>query len=635
MTDSPSTSPEAAASEMANAQASPAEPHRPRGNFQPIENYGVIGNMQSVALVGMNGSIDFLCYPSFDSPTVFAALLDDKKGGHFQVEPKLTNMRVRQLYLPSTNILLTRFLAEEGVVELTDYMPIESDGHQPNEIVRTVSVIKGNVQFEMRCQPRFNYATSPHRCEVSSQCVKFFPSDNICPPMALYSTVELRQYAHDAIAHFRLQSGAKATFVFGAVRSEDQQPELEFIERRFRRTSRFWKSWISKSTYTGRWREMVQRSALMLKLLISRHHGSLIAAPTFSLPEGIGGVRNWDYRFTWLRDAAFTLYALIRLGFVEECESFIDWLNERLSDDAEHGPLQVMYGIDGRQKLDESTLDHLSGYESSRPVRIGNAAYQQLQLDIYGEMMDSIYLANKYGDPISHAGWLDVQRFLDWLGKNWHRPDEGIWEVRGGPKEFLHSRVMCWVAFDRAIRLSQKRSLSGPLDTWMRHRDDIRNDIFTNFWSPRLQAFVQSKGSEDLDASALLMPMVRFISPIDPLWLSTMRALESRLVEDTLVRRYETERTHVDGLPGTEGSFTACSFWYVECLARAGELEKAQLLFEKLLGYANHLGLYSEQLGSDGRHLGNFPQAFTHLALISAATYLDRALSGKIGTVWR
>jgi len=294
-----------------------------------------------------------------------------------------------------------------------------------------------------------------------------------------------------------------------------------------------------------------------------------------------------------------------------------------------------MYGIDGRQKLDELTLDHLCGYEDSRPVRIGNAAYQQLQLDIYGEMMDAIYLANKYGDPVSYAGWQDVQRVLEWLEKNWQRPDEGIWEVRGGAKEFLHSRVMCWVAFDRALRLAQKRSLSGPLDAWQRTRDEIRNDIFTNFWNDRLQSFVQAKGTEDLDASALLMPMMRFISPVDPMWLSTMRAIEQRLVEDTLVRRYEVESTHVDGLPGGEGSFTACSFWYVECLARAGNLERAQLLFEKLLGYTNHLGLYSEELGSNGQHLGNFPQAFTHLALISAATYLDRALSGTGEAVWR
>ena len=602
--------------------------------FQPIENYGVIGNMQSIALVGMNGSIDFLCYPEFDSPTVFAAILDDQKGGKFEIRPRLSNMRVRQLYLPETNILLTRFLADDGLAELTDYMPIEQDEEQPNEIVRTVSVIRGNIQFHMCCQPRFNYAGSQHELEISDGCATFRPSDSRCSPMSLYSTVLLEPQSQDVTAAFTLKAGETANFILGSPRAKGQPPEIDLLGHRFFDTAHYWKAWISQSNYKGRWREMVQRSALLLKLLISRNHGSIIAAPTFSLPEDIGGVRNWDYRFTWLRDAAFTLYALIRLGFVDETEAFIEWLKGRLSEDAQHGPLQVMYGLDGRQELDEISLDHLCGYQNSRPVRIGNAAYQQLQLDIYGEMMDSVYLANKYGHAISHQNWQNVQRILEWLGKNWQRPDEGIWEVRGGPREFLHSRVMCWVAFDRALRLSLKRSLPGPLGLWQRTRDEIRNDIFTNFWDEELQAFVQAKGTKELDASALLMPMMRFISPVDPMWLSTMRAIEKQLVEDTLVRRYEVERTGVDGLPGTDGSFTPCSFWYVECLARAGELEKAQLLFEKLLGYANHVGLYSEELGEDGRHLGNFPQAFTHLALISAATYLDRALSGA-KEVWR
>jgi GH15 family glucan-1,4-alpha-glucosidase len=604
-------------------------------SFEPIENYGVIGNMRSIALVGVNGSIDFLCYPNFDSPTVFAALLDDQRGGCFHIQPQLGKGRVRQLYLPDTNILLTRFLADEGVAELTDYMPIGTDGEQPNEIIRAVAVIRGEVNFRMRCQPRFDYARCEHAVNIQDRLAVFSPASDACPPMALYSTVALRQESTDVTSEFRLRAGESATFVFGGVRAQGEQPEMEFVEQRFHETARFWKTWIGKSKYKGRWREMVNRSALMLKLLISRQHGSLIAAPTFSLPEQIGGVRNWDYRFTWLRDATFTLYALIRLGFVEETEGFIGWLKDRLIDDAERGPLQVLYGIDGRQQLDELTLDHLRGYEHPRPVRIGNAAYQQLQLDIYGEMMDSIYLANKYGDPISYAGWQGVQRILEWLAKNWQRPDEGIWEVRGGAREFLHSRLMCWVAFDRALRLAQKRSLSGPLDAWQHTRDAIRQDIFANFWNDELQSFVQSKGTKDLDASVLLMPLMRFISPVDPMWRSTMKAIEARLVEDTLVRRYEVERTHVDGIPGVEGSFTACSFWYIECLARAGELEKAQLLFEKLLGYTNHLGLYSEQIGPSGQHLGNFPQAFTHLALISTATFLDRVLSGKEDSVWR
>jgi GH15 family glucan-1,4-alpha-glucosidase len=604
-------------------------------SFGLIEHYGVIGNMRSIALVCASGSIDFLCYPGFDSPTVFAALLDDERGGWFQIRPELNNRRVRQLYLPDTNILLTRFLAEEGVAELTDYMPISAVAERPNEIIRIVSVVRGEVRFRMDCRPRFNYANCPHSVQVGERCAVFVPQDATFPPMALYSTTCLDRQSGDVTSEFILRAGEKAAFIFGAARAQEQQPEMEKMEERFRETAHFWKRWIAKSKYKGRWREMVNRSALMLKLLISREHGSLIAAPTFSLPEAIGGVRNWDYRYTWLRDATFTLYALIRLGFVDEAEAFIDWLKDRFSDDAERGPLQVMYGIDGRQKLDESILEHLRGYENSRPVRIGNAAYQQLQLDIYGEMMDSVYLANKYGDPISYAGWQNVQRMLSWLEKNWQRPDEGIWEVRGGAREFLHSRLMCWVAFDRALRLAHKRSLSAPFQEWQETRDAIRADIYANFWDQELQSFVQSRGTKDLDASVLMMPLMRFISPVDPMWCSTMRAIEARLVEDTLVYRYEAERTHVDGLPGREGSFTACSFWYIECLARAGELEKAQLLFEKMLGYANHLGLYSEELGADGRHLGNFPQALTHLALISAATYLDRMLSGTTDAVWR
>ena len=379
---------------------------------------------------------------------------------------------------------------------------------------------------------------------------------------------------------------------------------------------------------------MVNRSALALKLLCSQERGSLIAAATFGLPERIGGERNWDYRYTWLRDSAFSLYAFMRLGFTEEARSFTNWLRDRLHDDAEHGPLQVMYRINGDQELDEVILENFKGYESSHPVRIGNGASNQLQLDIYGELMDAIYLSNKYGDGISHDDWQGVHRVLAWLSKNWKRPDEGIWEVRGGRRNFLHSRLMCWVAFDRAIRLGRKRSLAGTYVEWLTIRDEISDDIFANFWDDSQKSFVQYQGSNCLDASSLLMPLMRFISPVDPRWLSTMDAIEKTLTEDSLVYRYDTKGDPIDGLHGREGSFTACSFWFIECLARSNQLEKARLLFDKMLGYANHLGLYSEQLGSSGQHLGNFPQAFTHLALISAATYLDRALNGKSNALW-
>jgi len=611
--------------------------------FQPIENYGVIGNMRSIALVCSNGSIDFLCFPAFDSPTVFAALLDPERGGNFRISPQLKDMRTRQLYLPDTNILLTRFLSDDGVVELTDFMPVveskDKAGHRyGHHVLRMIRVIKGEVRFEMRCAPRFDYARGRHRTVSQKHAICFEPESG-SPSMALHATFPMRIDGDDAIAEFTLKAGQTATVAFGEVGEEEtawqEILDPKSIEPYFEQTSSFWRNWIAQSNYKGRWREMVNRSALTLKLLFSVEHGSLIAAPTFGLPEHVGGERNWDYRYTWLRDSSFTLYAFIRLGFVEEAAAFTKWIRDRMQENAQQGPLQLMYHIDGRQGIEESTLDSLRGYKDSRPVRIGNAAYTQLQLDIYGEFMDALYLSNKYGDGISRDGWQDIQRILEWLAKNWRRPDEGIWEVRGGRREFLHSRLMSWVAFDRAIRLAAKRSLSGPTEKWRQIRDEIHHDIFENFWSDKLKSFVQYKGAEAVDASVLLMPLMRFISPVDGRWLLTLEAIERNLVEDTLVYRYDNAVAAIDGLRGEEGSFTACSFWYIECLARAHRTTKARLLFDKMLGYANHLGLYSEELGSSGEHLGNFPQAFTHLALISAATLLDRELDGGNKGAWR
>lgn len=613
---------------------------RKTAGAQPIENYGVIGNMRSIALVSVEGAIDFLCYPDFDSPTIFAALLDPERGGSFALNPDLADMRVKQLYLPNTNILLSRFLSESGVAEVTDFMPVGENKQQyQNHIIRMVRVIKGQVRFEMHCAPRFNYARSSHRVQQDRASVLFIPDCPDCPTMALHATFPLQVDGADVRASFTLSAGETAMIAFGGVADEDAtlSPVLDpgHVGECFHETSRFWRDWIGRSKYTGRWREMVDRSALVLKLLISAKHGSVIAAATFGLPEQIGGERNWDYRYSWLRDSAFSMYALMRLGFIEEARAFSQWIRNRTRDDAEHGPLQLMYRADGSQELDEITLDSLSGYKNSRPVRIGNAASKQLQLDIYGALADAIYLSNKYDDGISYDGWHDVQRSVEWLAKNWQRPDEGIWEVRGGRREFLHSRLMCWVAFDRVIRLAEKRSLAGPTDAWHETRDAIYEDIYTNFWNDDRKAFVQFKGANTLDASVLLMPLMRFISPTDPRWLSTLDAIEKTLTEDALVYRYNNTISPIDGLTGTEGSFTACSFWFIEGLARSHQTDKARLLFEKMLGYANHVGLYSEQLGSSGEHLGNFPQAFTHLALISAATFLDRALSGTGNTTWR
>ncbi len=617
---------------------------RPGTGVQPIENYGVIGDMRSIALVSVEGSIDFLCYPDFDSPTIFAALLDPERGGSFALNPECEDMRAKQLYLPNTNILLTRLLSEKGVAEITDFMPVGTgrDGQKQrygHHIIRVLRVIKGEVRFAMRCAPRFDYARSTHRAEAARDAVIFTPDSSTCSRVALHATFPLTIIGTDVRASFTLNAGEAAMMAFGEAPDDENMPvdslDPTVVERLFRTTARFWRDWISRSTYRGRWREMVDRSALVLKLLNSAEHGSLIAAATFGLPEKIGGERNWDYRYAWLRDSAFSMYAMMRLGFVDEARAFSEWIRRVSREDAEHGPLQVMYRVDGGQELDETTLDSLSGYRNSRPVRIGNAAHDQLQLDIYGALADAVYLSNKYGDAISYDEWQAINRGLEWLQENWQRPDEGIWEVRGGRREFLHSRLMCWVAFDRMIRLAEKRSLAGPADRWRQVRDAISEDIFMNFWSEDRKAFVQHKGADTLDAAVLLMPLMRFISPVDPRWLSTLDAIERNLTEDALVYRYDTASSPVDGLAGSEGSFTACSFWFVECLARSHQTEKARLLFDKMLGYANHLGLYSEQLGSSGEHLGNFPQAFTHLALISAATFLDRALSEPGNTTWR
>jgi GH15 family glucan-1,4-alpha-glucosidase len=602
-------------------------------DYQPIENYSVIGNMRSLALVSVTGSIDFFCFPKFDSPTVFAALLDPDKGGFFCIQPNLENSRTKQLYLPDTNILITRFLSENGIAEMTDFMPVVGKDYR-SHVVRRMTVIQGDVEFTLQCHPRFDYARASHRIERDDNAVIFLPECDQ-PPLVLNGSLSMAVEGDGVVQSFRLKAGEAAVFAFGEDSPEARRAiDDEMIERKFHDTAQYWRTWIAQSNYTGRWREMVSRSALLLKLLSNQEHGSLIAAPTFGLPEQIGGTRNWDYRYTWLRDASFSLYAMMRLGFVEEAAAFQLWLNNRLRFDAEEGPLQVLYRTDGSTDTPEVELNHLRGYMDSRPVRIGNAAWNQLQLDIYGELIDAIYLSSKYGDGLSIDEWNGTKRVLRWLSEHWQKEDDGIWEVRGGRKHFLHSRLMCWVAFDRAIRLGAKRSLAGPFDWMEKTRDEITEDIHTNFWNPSLQSFVQYKGSSSVDAAVLLMPLVRFISPTDPRWLSTLAAIERDLTVDTLVFRYRNVGG-LDGIGGTEGSFTACSFWFIEALARSNQIEKARILFEKMLGYANHVGLYAEQLGASGEHLGNFPQALTHLALISAATYLDRELSGRKQEPWR
>jgi GH15 family glucan-1,4-alpha-glucosidase len=445
------------------------------------------------------------------------------------------------------------------------------------------------------------------------------------------------------IADFTLGEGEKAVFALRRLRSEDRQgpcPGAGEAEELFRDTVAYWRRWLAKCTYKGRWREVVHRSALTLKLLSFEPTGAIVAAPTCSLPEAIGGPRNWDYRYSWIRDAAFTLYALLRIGFTEEAVRFRDWLKDRWQEEGDGwgGPLQLMYSIDGRTELTEETLDHLEGYRGSRPVRIGNGASRQLQLDIYGELMDAVYLHNKYVEPISYDEWTRLRRLMEWLCDNWTHADEGIWEVRGGRRQFVYSKVMSWVALDRSLRLADKRSFPADRARWLRVRDEIYEQVMAEGWDTRRRAFVQAYGSEVLDASSLLMPLVFFMAPNDPRMLSTVDMIRrpltaGGLAADGLIYRYDPAAAP-DGLPGREGTFNMCSFWLVEALTRAGRtdpvrLDDARLLFEQMLGYANHLGLYAEQTGNSGEALGNFPQAFTHLALISAAFNLDRTLGSR------
>ncbi|QMU30926.1 glycoside hydrolase family 15 protein [Adhaeribacter radiodurans] len=597
-------------------------------SYQPIENYGVIGDLNTVALVGLNGSIDFMCFPNFDSPSIFAALLDAEKGGSFWIRPEFTQVKTKQLYLPDTNVLLTRFLSPDGVGEVTDFMPVE-ELYNGKELIRRVTTVRGEVKYTMHCQPRFNYGRSGHTVEAKSETVVIFTSDGPDKTvLKLMSSVPLQIRNGDVVAEFSLSPNQTADFLLEHIdQNHNQQKDFEnFITESLFRTVNYWKNWIAQSTYKGRWLEIVNRSALVLKLLTSYKYGSIIAAPTFSLPESIRGKRNWDYRYTWIRDASFTVYAFIRLGYTKEASAFMNWIEKICPDVKGQNRLGIMYSIDGNRQLEETILENLEGYQQSAPVRIGNNAYSQLQLDIYGELMDSVYLYNKYGDPISYDFWKNLEEQINWLSQNWNQPDEGIWEVRGGQKNFLYSRLLCWVALDRAVKIAEMRSF--PLnENWRKERDRIFDSIFTDFWNPEKAAFMQFPGSTTVDASSLLMPLIRFISPKDPRWLSTLKRIESELVSDSLVYRYNPEVAASDGLISREGTFSMCTFWYVECLSRAGELEKARFYFEKMLGYANHLGLYAEQLGFQGEHLGNFPQAFTHMGLISAAYSLDRKLN--------
>ncbi len=606
--------------------------------YKRIEDYGIIGDLRTVALVGLDGSIDWCCFPNFDSPSIFAALLDAGKGGHFRIQvPPEMNARRKQLYIPDTNVLVTRFLSKEGVGEVTDFMPVEtgrgiweSDGRR--RIVRRVTSVRGVVHFQLHCFPAFDYAR--RRPTVHKVPHGYVFADDAGPlSLELLSPVDLQVDEEQGGVHgvFELSPGETIVFVLQEHEEGRLYPTADpDMDQGYLSTLHFWQDWLAQCNYQGRWREMVHRSALVLKLLTFQPTGAIVAAPTTSLPEVIGGQRNWDYRYTWIRDASFTVYGFLRIGFTEEATQFMHWLEERLHHLGNSGdhPLQLMYRIDGSRDLHEEILEHLEGYMQSEPVRIGNGAYDQLQLDIYGALMDAIYLFDKHAQPLSYDLWKSVRTILDWLCENWNQPDEGIWEVRDSRRNFVYSRLMCWVALDRGIRLSNKRSYPADRERWIAVRDEIYLEIMERGWSKERRAFVQSYENDALDASNLLMPLVFFLSAQDPRMQSTIDAVIGELASDSLVYRYIADHAP-DGLDGEEGSFSMCTFWLVEALARGGRVEEARVIFEKMIGYANHVGLYSEEIGPFGEALGNFPQAFTHLGLISAAFNLDRALDHK------
>ena len=602
-----------------------------------IADHGLIGDLQTSALVATDGSIDWFCAPRFDSPSVFAALLDRDNGGRFQVRPTIEVFTSKQLYLPDTAVLVTRFMTEAGVGEVVDFMPISgtvaTDRHR---IVRLLRCMRGEMTFAVDLAPRFGYGRDPHEVEVTEDGAVFRSAGTSLTAHLVREPDDQRlartvvDDRGDLHAELTLTAGqVRGLIVETGVAGPPRRFTVAEVERLQRETTDFWEHWLGRSTYTGRWREQLNRSAITLKLMTYAPSGGLVAAPTAALPEQVGGERNWDYRYTWIRDASFSVYALLGMGFTDEAAALMGWLRDRLDEsDGEGTPLRIMYRVDGSSDLVEEELDHWEGYRGSRPVRIGNGAADQLQLDIYGEAIDSIYFADQHGLHVGHQGWQGITKVLTWLADNWDRPDEGIWETRGGQQDFTYGRLMSWVAFDRGIRLSAALGRPAPVDRWRRERDAIYDQIMKRGWSVRRQAFVQHYQTDVLDSALLRMSTVGFVTPSDPMWLSTLAAMEEDLVTDSLVYRYDPAASP-DGLRGAEGTFSLCTFAYVDSLARAGQLDRARVVFEKMLTYANHLGLYSEEIALTGEQIGNFPQAFTHLSLIDAALTLDRQLDAR------
>ncbi|KZT12312.1 glycoside hydrolase family 15 protein [Laetiporus sulphureus 93-53] len=679
---------------------------KPDRGYIPLGDHGLIGNLRTAALVSIDGSIESYCIPNFDSPSIFARILDKDKGGHFSISPTVP-FTTKQNYLPSSNVLQTKFLNDQGVATITDFLPRQPKSSTARPLlawlIRRVEVIRGSFPLRVECAPAFDYARAPHTTKIIPDTS--VPSTFIKPKIAHHKvlftspkaglSLDLRYIAEatletvsvpavdlqildltgkghlglSACCDFTLSEGQAVTFVLrippekeardmskltpekaqemcvpyeqlllGA--SDLRPPEDPFLTKELLRellegTTQYWNGWIRRSTYDGSWKEAVNRSALALKLLIYEPTGAVVASPTFSLPEYIGGTRNWDYRASWIRDSSFILYALIRLGFTHEANAYMEFILERLRTRNPDGSLNIMYTIHGEKLFPEEVLSHLEGHKGSRPVRIGNGAIDHVQLDIYGELMDCIYLSQKYGKPLSYDTWVAVREIVEFVIDHLNEPDLSIWEVRDRHRNFTYSKVMLWVAIDRGLRLADKRSLPCPRrNEWIAARDALYEEIMAKAWNPKMRFFAQSYEDLDvLDSSLLIMPLVFFMTPSDPRFLSTLRQISNTperggLTSNGLVYRYDVKKAE-DGVGGEEGTFCLCTLWCVEALARAGEydvtmLRKAVGMFEDFLQYTNHVGLCTEEISAAGEALGNAVQGFTHVTLISAAYNLSR-----------
>ena len=596
-------------------------------SYKPISDYGIIGNMFSAALVGIDGSIDWCCLPRFDSPSIFAAILDDDKGGKFHIKPQIP-FESRQAYIPNTNVLQTTFKTEAGTVTVTDFMPCYwTSRHrlkQLHEIHRQVACTDGKMALEIVFDPKFNYARGNTSISISKNGIAAAGGTET---IALSSVIPFVLDGDKAISRFTIQRSQKVQFILRYNSSELRPVDTYHSADKLKRTIAYWQQKAESTTFSGPWQEAILRSYLALHLMVYSRTGAIIAAPTTSLPEQIGGERNWDYRFAWLRDASLTLNAFSHLGHIDEALGFFNWL---VTICGKCGPrTQILYDIDFRDPLKEQELNHLNGYRGSRPVRIGNNASQQLQLDVFGEVIETAHSYLNMGGYISRHTWELLESFINAACDTWHLPDSGIWEFRSGSYHFVYSKLMCWVAVERGIKIAQQLGYKENIKRWRQEARKIRDDILAKGWNPQRQAFTQHYDTQALDASNLLISLYGFLPVSDKRMASTIEQTIEDLSSNGLLRRYRTDQTD-DGLSGSEGAFLWCSFWLVRNWIRMGRLEDAITLYQKLLGYSNHLGLFSEMADPvTGEALGNFPQALTHLAVIVAGLELTRAIEEK------